>query len=251
RVFRSASAIGFVVGFAMFGAMTFLPLYFQEVRGASPTNSGLRLLPMMVGLFGASIVVGQLVAKGRKYRPFPIAGTAVMTLGLGLLATLGVTTSSWLTAFYMFVLGTGIGLVMQILITAVQNAVRPEDIGSATAGANFFRSIGGSFGTAVFGALYVNELPHQMAKGLGAIHYHGPSIAVSHLTPQTLHALPLAVIGVIVHSISASVARIYVWAVPVGLVALLLSFTLPEIALRSSHHPVADEIPLSNADPVT
>ena len=251
RVFRSASAIGFVVGFAMFGAMTFLPLYFQEVRGASPTNSGLRLLPMMVGLFGASIVVGQLVAKGRKYRPFPIAGTAVMTLGLGLLATLGVTTSSWLTAFYMFVLGTGIGLVMQILITAVQNAVRPEDIGSATAGANFFRSIGGSFGTAVFGALYVNELPHQMAKGLGAIHYHGPSIAVSHLTPQTLHTLPLAVIGVIVHSISASVARIYVWAVPVGLVALLLSFTLPEIALRSSHHPVADEIPLSNADPVT
>jgi EmrB/QacA subfamily drug resistance transporter len=251
RVFRSASAIGFVVGFAMFGAMTFLPLYFQEVRGASPTNSGLRLLPMMVGLFGASIVVGQLVARGRKYRPFPIAGTAVMTLGLGLLATLGVTTSSWLTAFYMFVLGTGIGLVMQILITAVQNAVRPEDIGSATAGANFFRSIGGSFGTAVFGALYVNELPHQMAKGLGAIHYHGPSIAVSHLTPQTLHTLPLAVIGVIVHSISASVARIYVWAVPIGLVALLLSFTLPEIALRSSHHPVADEIPLSNADPVT
>ncbi len=250
RVFSSASAIGFVVGFAMFGAMTFLPLYFQEVRGASPTNSGLRLLPMMVGLFGASIVVGQLVAKGRKYRPFPIAGTIVMTLGLGLLATLGISTSSWLTAFYMFVLGTGIGLVMQILITAVQNAVRPEDIGSATAGANFFRSIGGSFGTAVFGALYINELPRQMASGLGAIHYHGPAIAVSHLTPQSLHALPLDVIGVIIHSISSSIATIYVWAVPVGVVAVVLSFTLPEIALRSSRHPVADEIPLSNVDPV-
>ncbi len=250
RVFRSASAIGFVVGFAMFGAMTFLPLYFQEVRGASPTNSGLRLLPMMVGLFGASIIVGQLVAKGRKYRPFPIAGTIVMTLGLGLLATLGVTTSSWLTAFYMFVLGTGIGLVMQILVTAVQNAVSPQDIGSATAGANFFRSIGGSFGTAVFGALYINELPHQMVSGLQSIHYHGPAISVSHLTPQSLHTLPFAVIGVIVHAIAASVSKIYVWAVPVGLVAVLLSFTLPEIALRSSHHPVADEIPLSNADPI-
>ena len=145
RVFSSASAIGFVVGFAMFGALTFLPLYFQDVRGATPTSSGLRLLPMMAGLLVASIVTGQLVSKGWRYRPFPILGTAVMTIGLATVrhhrcgdlgATLG---------FFMLILGTGLGLVMQVLITAVQNAVQHEDLGAATAGANFFRSIGGSF----------------------------------------------------------------------------------------------------------
>jgi len=149
RVFSSASAIGFVVGFAMFGAMTYLPVYFQDVHGVSPTNSGLRLLPMMVGLFSASIIVGQLVVRGWRYRPFPIAGTAVMTIGIGLLGTIGVTTSTLVTGAYMLILGVGIGLVMQILVTAVQNAVNPADVGAATAGSNFFRSIGGSFGTAV------------------------------------------------------------------------------------------------------
>src|SRR5665213_1072221 len=145
RVFSSASAIGFVVGFAMFGALTFLPLYFQDVRGATPTSSGLRLLPMMAGLLVASIVTGQLVSKGWRYRPFPILGTADMTIGLAFFGTIGVATSELTLALYMLILGTGLGLVMQVLITAVQNAVQHEDLGAATAGANFFRSIGGSF----------------------------------------------------------------------------------------------------------
>ena len=249
RVFSSASAIGFVVGFAMFGAMTFLPLYFQDVHGASPTNSGLRLLPMMVGLFSASIIVGQLVVRGWKYRPFPIAGTAVMTIGIGLLGTIGVTTSTYLTGLYMLILGVGIGLVMQILITAVQNAVNPADVGAATAGSNFFRSIGGSFGTAVFGAIFSNELPHQLATRLRASHYTGALPTASQWTPSTLRALPAQALDVIVHAISASISHIYLLAIPVGVVALLLSLTLPEVRLRTSLHPVADEIPLSNADP--
>jgi len=249
RVFSSASAIGFVVGFAMFGAMTFLPLYFQDVHGASPTNSGLRLLPMMVGLFSASIIVGQLVVRGWRYRPFPILGTAVMTVGIGLLGTIGVTTSTLLTGVYMLILGIGIGLVMQILITAVQNAVNPADVGAATAGSNFFRSIGGSFGTAVFGAIFSNELPRQLAAGVASAHYTGTLPVASHWTPVTLRQLDPTALGIIVHAISSSISHIYVLAIPVGVVALLLSLTLPEVKLRTSLHPVADEVPMSNADP--
>ncbi len=250
RVFTSASAIGFVVGFAMFGAMTFLPLYFQDVHGASPTNSGLRLLPMMVGLFSASIVAGQLVSRGKKYRPFPIGGTAVMTIGLGLLGTIGVTTSTLATSAFMLILGIGIGLVMQILVTAVQNAVNPAEVGAATAGANFFRSIGGSFGTAVFGAVFTNELPRQLAAGVRSSGYTGVLPPASQWTPETLRHLPGQALSVIVHAISSSISHIYVLAVPVGVVAVLLSLTLPEVKLRTSLHPVADEIPMSNADPV-
>ena len=250
RVFASASAIGFVVGFAMFGAMTFLPLYFQDVHGASPTNSGLRLLPMMVGLFSASIVAGQMVSHGRKYRPFPIAGTAIMTVGLGLLGTIGVTTSTLVTGVFMLILGVGIGLVMQILVTAVQNAVNPADVGAATAGTNFFRSIGGSFGTAVFGAVFINELPRQLAAGVKSSGYRGALPPASHWTPAALRHLPLQALSIIVHAIATSISHIYFLAVPVGLVAVALSLTLPEVKLRTSLHPVADEIPLSNADPV-
>lgn len=250
RVFTSASAIGFVVGFAMFGAMTFLPLYFQDVRGTTPTNSGLRLLPMMVGLFGASIITGQLVSKGRKYRPFPILGTAVMTIGLGLLGSVSDSSSLLLMGVYMFILGAGIGLVMQILVTAVQNAVQHEDVGAATAGANFFRSIGGSFGTAVFGALFANELPHQLAAGFKGTNVPVGSFSISQLTPASLQKLPPALFHIVIHSLASTIQSIYLWAIPVGALAFLLSLTLPEVKLRDHLHPVADEVPMSNADPL-
>jgi len=250
RVFGSGSAIGFVVGFAMFGAMTFLPLFLQDVRGVSPTMSGVRLLPMMVGLFGASIIAGQLVSKGWRYRPFPILGTTIMTLGLVLMSTVNESTSSLTMAIDMFVLGAGLGLVMQILVTAVQNAVDQSDLGAATAGANFFRSIGGSFGTAVFGALYVNEFPHQIASGLKG--YVGPFVKLtpSSFTPSSLRRLPPGELTIVLHAISRTIQHIYVVATPFGILAILLSLTLPEIKLRTHLHPVADEVPMSNADPL-
>lgn len=248
RVFSSASAIGFVVGFAMFGAITFLPLYFQDVRGATPTNSGLRLLPLMAGLFLASIVTGQLVSKGWRYRPFPIFGTAIMTIGLGLLGTIGVATSGVTMALYMTVLGVGLGLVMQVLITAVQNAVQFEDLGAATAGANFFRSMGGSFGTAVFGALYANELPRQLAAGLRLHHLSTALPSPTRWTPKNLRHLPVDALSVILHAIAGSIGQIYRFSVPFGLLAVVLSLTLPEVKLRTSLHPVADEIPMSNVN---
>jgi EmrB/QacA subfamily drug resistance transporter len=248
RVFSSASAIGFVVGFAMFGAMTFLPLYLQLVGGVSPTMSGLRLLPMMFGLFAASIITGQLVSKGWRYRPFPILGTAVMTIGLGLLGTLDVSTSEIAMDAYILVLGVGLGLVMQVLVTAVQNAVDASDLGAATAGANFFRSIGGSFGTAVFGALYVNDLPHQLAAGLASHPISGKLLSPSLWNATTLRKLPPAELSIILHAIAHTIQTVYRWAVPFGVLAVILSLTLPEVRLRTSLHPVADEFPMSNAE---
>jgi MFS family permease len=245
RVFTSASAIGFVVGFAMFGALTFLPYYFQMVRGVSPTSSGLRLLPMMAGLFGASIITGQLVAKGWRYRPFPMMGTAVMTIGLGLLGTIGLHTSSFDLGIYMLVLGIGLGLVMQILVTAVQNAVDPADIGVGTAGANFFRSIGGSFGTAIFGALFAHEVPQQLAAALKGRVIKAGSVSPTQWTPKLLHKLPPTELAMVLHVLDSSIQFVYRWAIPVGALAFLLSLTLPEIKLRTSLHPISDEIPMS------
>ena len=251
RVFSSSSAIGFVVGFSMFGALTYLPVFLQLVRGVSPTASGVRLLPLMVGLFGASIASGALVSKGWRYRPFPIAGTAVMTVGLGLLGVVTEATSNLMLSVYMVVLGIGLGLVMQLLVTVVQNAVHPSDIGAATAGANFFRSIGGSFGTAVFGALYANELPRHVVADLGPSGLAQLPAKASSWTPAVIGRLPTLVRSEVVHAIAQTIQDVYRWSAPIGVLAVLLSFTLPEVALRTTRHPVADEVPLSLPDPTS
>jgi predicted MFS family arabinose efflux permease len=162
RVFQASSSIGFVMGFAMFGAVTFIPLFLQDVKNVSPTLSGLRLFPLMFGLFGASIISGRLVTRWGRYKVFPILGTACMTVGAYLLSLIGIDTSALLTAVYMFVFGVGLGLIQQVLVVAVQNAVSYEELGVATSGATFFRMIGGSFGTAVFGAIYANVLTHKL-----------------------------------------------------------------------------------------
>ena len=171
RVFSASSAVGFVVGFAMFGAIAYLPQYMQIVKGVSPTVSGLRLLPLMAGLLATSITTGRLVSRWGRYRIFPIFGTATMTIGLYLLSHLGVTTSDWLSSLYMLVLGAGIGASLQVLVVAVQNAVSYADLGAATGGATFFRSIGGSFGTAIFGAVFANVLAGNLVASL-----HGLSL---------------------------------------------------------------------------
>jgi EmrB/QacA subfamily drug resistance transporter len=170
RVFSVSSAIGFVVGFAMFGAITYLPQYLQVVKGSSPTVSGLELLPLMAGLLLTSITSGFLISRWGRYKVFPILGTAIMTVGMYLLSMLGVSTSTFAYSTYMFVLGVGIGAVMQVLIIAVQNVVPYADLGAATSGATFFRSIGGSFGTAVFGAIFASQLSINLPRYLAGVH---------------------------------------------------------------------------------
>src|SRR3954463_16801327 len=168
RVFVVCSTVGLVVGFALFGALTYLPLFQQVVRGDSPTESGLQLLPVMGGLLFTSILSGQVITRTGRYRWFPIAGTAVGVLGLLLLSNLDRETSPALAAVYMLVLGLGLGMVMQVLVLAVQNSVAYEQLGVATSGATLFRSIGGSLGTAILGAVFSNKLAHALAGSLPA-----------------------------------------------------------------------------------
>jgi hypothetical protein len=165
RVFVVCSAVGLVVGFALFGALTYLPLYQQVVRGLSPTASGLQLLPVMAGLLVSSIASGQIITRSGHYKIFPIAGTAVAALGMWLLSSLDASTSTGVTAFHMLVLGLGLGLVMQVLVLATQNAVSYEQLGVATSGATLFRSIGGSLGTAVLGAIFSAHLTSGLRAG--------------------------------------------------------------------------------------
>ena len=163
-VFTTTSLVGLIIGFALFGSITYLPLFLQVVNGASPTASGLQLLPMMGGLLIASIGSGQLITRSGRYKVFPIVGTAVMVVGLYLLSLMDADTSVATASVYMFVLGLGLGLVMQVLVLAVQNAVPYSELGVATSGATLFRSIGGSFGASVLGAIFASQLTHNLAQ---------------------------------------------------------------------------------------
>ncbi|MFD9642989.1 MDR family MFS transporter, partial [Streptomyces sp. NPDC059082] len=196
-VFTVCSVLSFVVGFAMLGAMTFLPTYLQYVDGESATMSGIRTLPMVVGLLIASIFSGNVVSKTGHYRTFPIVGCLVMGVGLFLLSLMGPDTGTWLESLYMFVLGTGIGLCMQVLTIAVQNTVDYADLGTATSGVTFFRTLGSSFGTAVFGTIYANSLKPNLTAGTaeaaavaGSLGVDPAGIAPASQNPARNHPLP-------------------------------------------------------------
>ena len=240
RVFSAASSIGFVMGFAMFGALTFLPLFMQNVKLVSPTVSGLRILPLMVGMLGASVTSGRLVTRWGRYKIFPIVGTALMTLGAFLMSTIDASLNAWVLALYMFVFGTGMGLIMQVLVVAVQNAVAYKELGVATSASTFFRMIGGSFGTAVFGAIYAIVFNHTFAATLAKI----PPSLLKSFNPQTLDlallvklkstAAGLAFFDKYIAAVTHSIQTVFLVAVPISFFAFLLSFLLPEVELRKT-----------------
>ena len=231
RTFSVTSVTGFIVGFAMFGAITYLPAFFQVVRGISPTVSGVYLLPLMAGLLAVSITSGQIISRTGRYRFFPIAGSAVMTLGLYLLSLMGPGTPTALDALYMLVLGMGIGGVMQVLVIIVQNGVPHGELGVATSGATFFRSIGGSFGTAIFGAIFANVLVGNLAK-----HLHGVSLphglSAANATPALLGHLPAAVHQGFVAGYAESIQTVFLVAVPVAALAFLATLLIPQVELK-------------------
>ena len=233
KVFAAASAIGFVVGFAMFGALTFLPLFFQDVKGISAIQSGVRLFPLMGGLLVASIGSGLLVSRSGRYKVFPVVGTALMTVGLYLMSLIGVSTGAWTMAAYMAVFGLGLGLILQVLTVAVQNAVPYEELGTATSGVTFFRMIGGSFGTAVFGAIFANLV---LTNVLHALHLTKapPGFNLGADNPAAIHQLPAGVQAGVIQGIAHTVQTMFLIGVPIAFVAFLLSWTLPELALRKS-----------------
>ncbi|HYZ56184.1 MAG TPA: DHA2 family efflux MFS transporter permease subunit [Streptosporangiaceae bacterium] len=232
RVFTVSSAIGFVVGFAMFGAITYLPQYMQVVKGTSPTGSGLQLLPLMAGLLLTSTVSGMLISRWGRYKIFPIAGTAIMTVGMYLLSHLGVGTGTLARSVYMFVLGVGIGAVMQVLVIAVQNVVPYSDLGAATSGATFFRSIGGSFGTAVFGAIFSSQLTGNLARYLAGTPVPAGFNASAGASPAALAKLPPAVHTGFIQAYAASLHTVFLVATPISAAAFALSWLLKEVPLR-------------------
>jgi len=231
RVFSVTSVVGFIVGFGMFGAITYLPAFFQVVRGISPTISGVYLLPLMAGLLITSIGSGQVIARTGKYRVFPIAGTALMTIGLYLLSLMSPSSSTLTDALSMLVLGMGLGGVMQVLVIIVQNGVPHSELGVATSGATFFRSIGGSFGTAIFGAIFSNVLVGNLAN-----HLHGLSLpagfSAADVTPAALSHLPAAVAHGFVSGYAESIQTVFLIAVPIALLAFLAAWMIPQVELR-------------------
>ncbi len=228
QVFTVCCALSFVVGFAMLGALTFLPTFMQFVDGVSATESGLRTLPMVAGLLITSIGSGILVGRTGRYKIFPVVGTAVMTVGFLLLAGMDVTTPVWRQSVDLFVLGSGIGLCMQVLILTVQNTVDFGDLGVATSGVTFFRAIGSSFGAAIFGSLFTNFLEHRIGPALAA----GGASALAAQSPQALHRLPAEQAAPIIEAYAQSLGGVFLYAAPVAAVGFVLALLLKEVPLR-------------------
>lgn len=226
-VFRVATATLFLIGVAMFGAIVFLPLFLQVVVGASATSSGLLLLPLMAGIVASSVVVGRVISRTGRYRWYPVAGTALMTVAMGLLATMNADTSRTTASWYVALLGVGLGTVMPVMILAVQNAADQRDLGTATSAATFSRSMGGSFGVALFGAILASRLAHQLP---------GVDPEALQASPSQLRALSPAAHQAVVEAVAHSLHVVFLAAIPVALAAFLVVLFLREQPLRESAH---------------
>ncbi|MEU7576920.1 MFS transporter [Streptomyces sp. NPDC041068] len=236
-VFNLTSLVGMVVGVALFGAASYLPTFLQMVDGASATESGLLMLPMMAGVVGASIISGQLISHTGRYRVYPILGGALSVTGMWLLSRLEVDTARWQYSIWMGVLGAGIGLVMPVLILAVQNAVPVADLGTATSAHNYFRQIGGSVGAAIFGTLLADRLADALSDHLPAGSGEGRLPDAESITPQLVHALPAPLRDGYIQAYADAMPRIFLYLVPVLVLGTLLAFFLKETPLLSSAAP--------------
>jgi EmrB/QacA subfamily drug resistance transporter len=244
QVFNVASGVGFVIGFAMFGAITFLPVFLQLVDGASATSSGLNILPLMAGLLVASITSGQFISRRGRYKIFPVVGTALSAIGVFLLSTIDPQTPRLFLSLYMVVLGLGLGCVMQVLVIAVQNAVEQRDLGVGTSSATFLRSMGASFGVAIFGAIFSNQLASNLRKNLPASALKdGINPASLEGNPASLAHLPPAIHVGLIDSVSQALHVVFLAAVPVLVIAFLLTLFIREVPLRTKARgvPAQDE----------
>ncbi|MER7764252.1 MFS transporter [Streptomyces sp. NPDC097619] len=235
RTFTLCSVISFIIGFAMFGAMVYLPTFLQVVQGVSPTMSGVHMLPMVLGMLITSTGSGQLVSRTGRWKVFPIAGTAVTAIGLLLLHRMERTTSAWEMSVYFFVFGAGLGLVMQVLVLVVQNSVSYEDLGVATSGATFFRSIGASFGVAIFGTLFANRLDDELVSTLrGRVLPPGAAPAELEADPRAVGLLPPELRPRVLDAYSTAITDVFLYAAPVVALAFVVAWFLKEDKLRGS-----------------
>jgi EmrB/QacA subfamily drug resistance transporter len=233
-VFTVSSVLSFIVGFAMLGGVTFLPTYLQYVQGASATGSGLRMLPLVVGLMAAALTTGQVISKTGHYKWFPVVGSLLITAGLALLSLMDASTTFWVTSGYMVVLGLGIGLVMPVPVVVVQSTSDYRDLGVATSGVSFLRTLGSSFGVAIFGTIYANQLPgHLMTAIPPGV---DPRLAQSI---QGVRSLPPDLRAPIIVAYADTLQTMFLVAAPVGLLAFLVALFLKEVPLRDTARVVA------------
>ncbi|MGC8466080.1 MAG: MDR family MFS transporter [Acidimicrobiales bacterium] len=233
RTFSVSSLVAFLVGLALFGAVIFLPEYQQLVLGDSATKSGLALTPLTLGIVVGSVGSGQLTTRTGKYKIFPILGMPILILGFLILSRLTLTTSYALMAVAMAIVGLGLGLSIQIVVLATQNAVEFKDMGTATSAITFFRSLGGSLGTSIFGSILINRLAYNFHR------YLPPSSGGSKISPESLagasqlNGLSTVVRTGVLQSFVHSIDAVFLWAVPFAALALLAAIFLPELPLRS------------------
>ena len=234
KTFVISVVIGLIVGFALFGSVTYLPLFLQVVKGDSPTASGLRMIPMMGGMLVSSIISGQMISRRGRYKIFPILGTAVMSFGLYLLSTMKPETSITVTSLLMMTLGLGLGMVMQVLVLVAQNSVDFKDLGVATSGATLFRLVGGSVGTAVLGAIFASRLHRALVETLPANIAGAAGSAGANVSPRAIAALPPEVRQLYTASFTESLNFLFLVATFIGLAGFVLSWFLPETPLRET-----------------
>lgn len=228
KAFTVSTSVSFIIGLAMFGSLGFLPLYLQTVTGLSATASGMAMFPMMGGVLVTSIASGRIISSTGRYKVFPILGTALATVGLALLSTIDDQTARNAVSIYMFVLGAGIGMVMQVMILTSQNAVRVAELGAATGAVSFFREIGGSIGIATFGAVFTSSLQGR----IGSIQLD------EGLSIDLIRDLPGPQQSQVISAIAESVSHVFLFAVPIMAVAFAITWTIREVALRGSTAPV-------------
>jgi EmrB/QacA subfamily drug resistance transporter len=242
HTFSLSSVLGFIIGAGMFGAIVMLPLYLQVVKGNSATEAGLKLIPLMIGIVSMSIFSGKRISLTGKYKIFPIIGTGIMTVGLILMATLNQDTSFFSLSIYAILLGGGLGLSMQTILIALQNDVEFKDMGIATSSNTFFRSLGGAFGTAIFGTIFSNRIAYYLEENLAKLQQSNPE-ALEGFSPSNIEAitvntsiistLPVELQEVVLGSFAQTFRIVFLAAVPITFIGFLLSFLLKEKPLKS------------------
>jgi len=252
HTFSLTSVLGFIIGAGMFGAIVMLPLYLQVVKGNSATEAGLKLIPLMLGIVSMSIFSGKRITTTGKYKIFPIVGSAVMTLGLILMSTLNETTSFGVLSIYAILVGAGLGLSMQTIVIALQNSVDFQDMGIATSSNTFFRSLGGAFGTAIFGTIFSNRIAYYLQDNIASLQSTDPQsltgfdpAKLEQITTNTsiITTLPPTIRDTVLHSFAQTFHVVFLAAAPITFIGFVLAFFLKEKPLQSStaHHAAKTE----------
>jgi EmrB/QacA subfamily drug resistance transporter len=243
RIFRSpvvvvTTILAFLIGMAMFGALVFMPVYLQVVRGSSPTTSGLQLSPLMFGMIVTSVVSGRLITRLGRYRAFPVAGALFMTFGIFLLSRLEPDSAPWIASVFLVIMGVGLGLSMQVLTLAAQNAVEVRDLGIATSANTFFRSMGGALGVAIFGSVFSSRLASYLAERFPT--FADSDRAVVDGGPEVIRSLPDAVRTPVIAAFADALQDVFLLAAPVGAAAFVVALFLKDLPLRDQAESHAD-----------